>query len=264
MTDERRHDDRPGQRGGAWPRLFAAVSTLAVFAAVLADGSTGFPVVKEGLGTIPAMNRHFEGRVLDGVDVYMTYDQIRAILDEEPYVQKTGRHRIYQFDRDLDVIQVVEDADGRVLSLGVYTKDPEYAPAVSDWSYLGDPLARFVADAGDQPDDTITGCGAKSAAYVMLYRFDDAARNFQSVAIGVSGGVPGSAIDEGAPCRIDDDPSCGGAGTACLPEERFLAETRASMMVVTRPDQPIIPEMLCPPDQVRRGTCAESAKAGTS
>ena len=191
------------------------------------------------------------------------YEKMVSLIGDPPDFQKrlpSGR-QLYAFDRRWEYIQLLVD-DGTVLSVGVYAKTTEFKTTLVTGTVVNGPPV------GQQQPGGLIGaygyCGAPWYHYFQAYSGSDANR-FRSVIVG---DLPVTDTNEskaaaavcglfwsGRSCMIDYmsylpsstsflsmklinciDSLKGGRAT--------LANLLPSIIIVTAPDQPILPDML--------------------
>jgi hypothetical protein len=245
----------------------AAVVAVAVLAGVAGLCWLGRHLYTSGSGYRMAA----EGRLLAELVPGQGYYKIQQALGTEPdySVGLPSGNRLHQYDREWETVQVVESPSGTALSVGVYTKTPDFRPALVlggrdlrlNSTTVAEALAPFL------PVAAHGYCGAHKAGYLEGYYPMPNAYQTRNVVIGVSN-ARSAAIDTSRACAALSAAAC----TPPLPKhDNRLSETYAScllrsqdfsaarkdmavsVLVFTAPGAAVVPDMLYPPDVVEGG-----------
>ncbi|MFF7181128.1 hypothetical protein [Streptomyces sp. NPDC008121] len=255
------------------------LTTTVVVVAVLAVTAGLFWFGRQLYTSSPGYRMAAEERLLTELVPGRGYYRIQQALGTEPdhSVALPSGNRLHQYEREWETVQVVEGASGTALSVGVYTKDPEFRPAL----VLGGRDLRLnattVAEAVSPflPAAALGYCGAHKGGYLEGYYPMPNAYGTRNVVVGVSN-AQSAAIDTSrvcaalaaAPCAIPEskyDNVLSAAYAGCLLRSRDFRTAREGITVTalvhTAPGAAVVPDMLHPPDVVAGGALS-SGTAG--
>jgi hypothetical protein len=242
-------------------RIFAIIGGIAALIVVVG-------VIITGLERIPQVQRRHEeskvGQLVPGQD----YTRVLQSLGEVPHYHqrlRSGR-TLYVFDRRWEYLQFLVDDSGRVLSIGVYAKTRSFKPRLyagsASFILNRDSLSGYSSGAIDMVG-AAGFCMASNAAYVEGYRLSHV-DEFRSI---IAGWMEVTQTHDDAPvCEMlgDRDSPCsalagrppGQTGLSvglinCVKRSAIGREVQArlipSVVIVTAPNQTILPDMLVQP-----------------
>lgn len=217
----------------------------------------------------PDYRRGVEQDLVEKVVPGETYEKLKQTIGTGPdysFRLPTG-NTIHQYERQWETLQLLENASGMVLSVGVYAKDKEFKPTVALGGQritLNAPVDR--AAPRFLPAAANAYCGAHKSGYFEGYFPMPNAFKAMNFVVGASN----------AESELDLRSMCGQlGGTLCsapqVPTENALSpefaecllatpggqrirrETAASVIVYTAPGAALVDDMLFPPDVVAAG-----------
>jgi hypothetical protein len=240
-------------------RVFAVIGALAALIAVVG-------VVIVGVEHLPISKLHHEEGMVSSLIPGDDYLKLLSLIGNEPDFHQSlhsGR-QLYVFDRPWEWIQLIVDESGTVLSVGIYAKTDEFkATLVTGTIVNGPPIGQQL---GQQPPAGAVGaCGASWGFYFQDYQLPDA-DDSRSVIVGnlpvtdystsPNGGTPMlcPAFFSSTPCIIAyqnnyaEQMSLSSKLVSCILSMKngssMLEDIPTSIVIVTAPGQPVLPDML--------------------
>ena len=244
--------ERKSSRWAITERTFAIIGAAASLIAVIA-------VVAAGIEHIPIFQQHREENLVSKLipgDDYSRMVQIIGSLPDFHTNLRSGR-QLYVFDRRWEYIQLLVDSSGTVISVGIYARITSFKATLETGIVLNGPpidqqLHDIIVGAGG-------GCGGAWGDYYQGYELplaDDARSvivGWLPVADADNQAYPPycTAFNSGKSCMIQYYRSKTRGLSArlvqCLKSLsawKEMQDQSPSIVIITAPAQPIVPDML--------------------
>jgi hypothetical protein len=210
--------------------------------------------------------RSKEARVVASLTAGQDFSRFAAILGTPDTKRSIGQMLLYQFERPYETLQALVNQTGTVISYGIYTKSPRFTPQLG--SGLITLNTTLLGKTGIERDTPVSAqqlsgangyCGAHKAGYFQSFGGYNAV-GARYYVLGTSNSET-SEIQLGGLCQALGESGCSeSAGNSlsqaflqCVDEHAQLTQvvgrTQISVYIETAPGQPLLLDMLYPPDE---------------
>ncbi len=216
-----------------------------------------------------AHQRHMEEKMVSQLTAGKEYERLAQIIGSAPdhKMNLASGRTLYQYERRWEVIQLLVDRSGDVVSIGVYGKDKAFHANFRLGGVkiiLGETFIGKALPDDDIPSAANVYCGAHKAGYFEAYSELPLALGGDNIVLGISDIqtiVETVGYDLKPVCTLALLPQCTppsgnnvvSAGYArCLlrnsKARQFRRSLPLSVVIIAAPGQEITPDMLIPPD----------------
>jgi hypothetical protein len=253
--EQRPSENSDRRRNSKWSfveRIFAVIGAIAALLAIVGG-------IVAGVHRLPFYQEHREEGMVAKLNPGDSFARMTQLIGADPDFRLAAAPglEIYVFDRRWEYLQLVVNASGSVLSVGVYAKVTSFrATLANGYSVNGPPVGSQLAD----PTGISGSCGASWYSFYEGSSTGSEVGDLRHVIFGELPVTDTNVITTGAPCRLlfSNAPCLRRADTYqpglswqlldCLqslkPWQSVQKEMPSAIVIVTAPDQPIIPAMI--------------------